>query len=69
MLAHKPIAYAISELFLGLCYCLMNIALFLTPPHALLNDIEHMHYACAPVTQLLPHPPPVAFSSYGYLKN
>ena len=48
----------------------MSTTLFPTPPHALLDDIEHMHYAYTLVIRLLPHPrPPLAFSFYGYLKK
>jgi hypothetical protein len=64
MLAHRPIdCLSLFKLFLGLCYCPMSTTLFST--HALLDDIEHMHYACALVIRLLA---PLAFSCYGYLK-
>ena len=63
MLATDLSAATLFELFLILCYNPMSITLFPTPPHALFDDIEHMHYACALVTRLLA---PLAFSSYGY---
>jgi hypothetical protein len=58
-------AASLFELFSSLSYYLMSTTLFPTPPYALLDDIKHMHYACALVIRLLA---PLAFSSYGYLK-
>jgi hypothetical protein len=42
MLAHRPIGCLLFELFLSLCYRPVSTTLFPTPPHALLDDIEHM---------------------------
>ena len=54
----SPSVASFSELFPGLCYRPMSTTLFPTPHHALLDDIEYMHYACALVIRLLPHPRP-----------
>jgi hypothetical protein len=43
----SPSPIPLSLLFLGLCYRSMSTTLISTPPHALLDDIEHMHYNCA----------------------
>ena len=45
------------------------ITLFPIPPHALLDDIEHMHYTCALVIWLLSHPRPLSFLLLWKLKD
>jgi hypothetical protein len=57
-----PSVASLSGLFLGLCYRPRSTTLFPTPPHALLDGIEHMCYSCALVIPLLPHPCPISLS-------
>jgi hypothetical protein len=67
MLAHRAIGCLLFELFLGLWYRPASTALFPTPPHVLLDDIEYMQTLVPFCHSALPTPtslPPLAFSSY-----